>query len=243
MRLVGQPECQVVAQIVEAKFVVGAVNHITGVGRGLVDGVHSALDDPDRQTQEFINRPHPVRIALREVFVNGDDLHAVAAERVQVSGQGCDQGLAFPGAHFRNFAFVQNQAADQLHIEMAQAQGPDRRFTHNGKGFREHVFQCFSAGYRGLQLVGPGPQFAVTQGLKIRFILPGFGYVFCISPEQALVAAAKQSGKEILHQCSSWRARIELEAKNPVSRPVRGQATHRRGGTKGSILRISRDFR
>ena len=52
-------------------------------------------------------------------MVDGHQVHAAAAERVQGHGQGRGQRLALAGLHLGDAAVVQDHAADQLHIEMA----------------------------------------------------------------------------------------------------------------------------
>ena len=101
-----EAEGEVVAQVVEAEFVVGAVGDVAGIGRALLGRVLLVLDDADRETEEVVDGPHPVRVALRQVFVDGDDVDAIAGERVQIRGQRRHQRLAFAGAHLGDAAFV-----------------------------------------------------------------------------------------------------------------------------------------
>lgn len=58
-------------------------------------------------------------------------MHAVAAKRVEVRGQHRHQRLALAGAHLGNLALVQDHAADELHVEGAQAQHAARRLAHD----------------------------------------------------------------------------------------------------------------
>ena len=73
---------QIVAQIIESKFVVGAVGDVAGVGRALLIGRLGVLDDADIHAEEAVHRPHPFRVALRQVFIHGHDVHAIAGERI-----------------------------------------------------------------------------------------------------------------------------------------------------------------
>ena len=89
----------VVAQVVEAEFVVGAVGDVAGIG-GLAGFVVDAVNDAaDAETEEAVDLPHPLRIAAGEVVVDGDDMHALAGKRVEIGRQGGDQRLAFTGLH------------------------------------------------------------------------------------------------------------------------------------------------
>ena len=127
----------VVAQVVEAEFVVGAVGDVGGVGRLLFGVRHLGQNHPYRQPEEFVDFPHPLCVAAREVVVDSDDVHAAARERVEVRGQGCNQRLAFAGAHLRDLPVVQDHATDQLHVEMAHVEHALRRLANHGEGLRE----------------------------------------------------------------------------------------------------------
>ena len=87
LRAILQPEREVVAQVIETEFVVGAVRDVAGVGGALFVGGLAALDDADRQPEEAIDRSHPVSVALRQVFIDGDDVHALAGQSIQIGGQ------------------------------------------------------------------------------------------------------------------------------------------------------------
>ena len=74
----------VVTQVVEAVFVVGAVGDV-GLVRGLLLlARHVGQVDADAQTQEVVQLAHPLRVAVRQVVVHGDHVHALAGQRVQV---------------------------------------------------------------------------------------------------------------------------------------------------------------
>ncbi len=147
-------EHHVVAQVVEAEFVVRAVGDV-GVVRDLLVGVvHLRQVDADGQAEELVDAPHPVGIALRQVVVDGDDVHALAGQRIEVGRQGCDQRLAFAGAHFGDLAVVQRHAAHQLDVEVTHRQRALARLAHHGKGFGQHGVQLFAGGDPPFQLGG-----------------------------------------------------------------------------------------
>ena len=89
----------VVAQVVEAVFVVGAVGDVAGVGCAALVVVEPVHDDADGQAEEPVDLPHPFGVAAGEVVVDRDDVDALAGERVEIDGQGGDQRLAFAGLH------------------------------------------------------------------------------------------------------------------------------------------------
>ena len=69
----------VVAQVVEAELVVGAVGDVGGVGGAALVGGHLRQDDADLEAEEAVHAAHPLAVALGQVVVDGDDVHALAA--------------------------------------------------------------------------------------------------------------------------------------------------------------------
>ena len=110
----------------------------------------------DAQAQEAVDLPHPFAVALGEIVVDGDDMHAFAGQRVEIDGQGGDQRLAFAGLHFGDVAVVQHHAADQLHVEMALAEGALGGLAHHREGFRQEVVQRLALGQPLLEGRGHG---------------------------------------------------------------------------------------
>ena len=141
----------VVAQVVEAELVVGAVGDVGLVGlapraRPQVDEplvvrrvarleqVRRVVgDDADRQAQEVVDRAHPLGVAAGQVVVDGDDVDAPAGQAVEGGGQRRDQRLALAGLHLGDPALVQDDAADQLDVEVAHPEGPLHRLARRGE--------------------------------------------------------------------------------------------------------------
>ena len=191
-------EHHVVAQVVEAEFVVGAVGDV-GVVRDLLVGVvHLRQVDADGQAEELVDAPHPVGIALRQVVVDGDDVHALAGQRIEVGRQRGDQRLAFAGAHFGDLAVVQRHAAHQLHVEVAHRQRALAGLAHHGKGLGQHGVQLLAVGDARLAARRSCPCSASSDSAAIA------GSSALISPdhlsvllEQALVTAAEDAGEDV----------------------------------------------
>ena len=61
---------------------------------------------PYGQPEELVNASHPLGVAPGQIIVDGDDVDALACERVQVTGQRGDQRFAFTGSHFGDPAAV-----------------------------------------------------------------------------------------------------------------------------------------
>ena len=85
--------------------------------------------------------PHPLGIAASEVVVDGHDVDALARKRVQVAGQGRDEGLAFPRAHLRDAAVVQRHAADHLDIVMAHPERSHAGFADRRERLAQDVVE------------------------------------------------------------------------------------------------------
>ncbi len=145
----------VVAEVVEAEFVVRAVGDVGRVGldprawpqvqqslvRGRVarlEDVRSVVgDDPDRKAEEAVDRAHPLGVAAGQVVVDRDDVNASAGQAVERGGEGRGHGLAFAGAHLRDPALVQDDAADELDVEVPHPQGSDHGFACRGEDLRQ----------------------------------------------------------------------------------------------------------
>ena len=111
-------ELHVVAEVVEAELVVRAVGDVAAVGDLTFLVVQVVLDDADRHAKEPVDAAHPLGVAAREVVVDGDDVDALALERVEIGRQGRDERLAFAGLHLGDLAAVEHDAADELHVEV-----------------------------------------------------------------------------------------------------------------------------
>ena len=162
LHLVRVAERHVVAQVVEPELVVRRVDDIRGVGVALVLRVHSRDDDTGPHAQKLVDRPHPLCVALREVVVHRDDVHAAPGERVQIGREGGDERLALPRAHLGDLALVERDAAEQLDIEVAHFEGAAARLAHDRERLGEDGFERLSladprskrVGARAKRLVG-----------------------------------------------------------------------------------------
>ena len=142
----------IVAQIVEAHFVIGGVCDVAGIGGALFFRLHARFVDAHAQTHEAIYLAHPVRVALGKIFVDRDHVHALARQSVEINGQCCHQRFSFTGAHFRYPALVQNNAAYQLHVEVAHVEHPGACLSDRGKSVGQDVVQPFSRRQPGFEL-------------------------------------------------------------------------------------------
>ena len=172
-------ELHVVAQVVESELVVGAVGDVGGVGFAALLIVEIVHDDADSQAEEAVELAHPLRIAFGQVVVDGDDVHAASAERVQIHRQGRDQRLTFTGLHFGNFALMQHHAADQLYVKVAHVEHTAAGFADDGEGFHQELVQDLVDGFGALvvellEAIGIGVRFVGKAGQTLLDALTEF---------------------------------------------------------------------
>ena len=149
---------EVVSQVVEAELVVGAIGDVAAVG-ALALALRQAVDDhPHRHAEEAVDPAHPFGVQGRQIVVDRDQVRAIAGEPVQIQRQGGDQGFALAGLHFGDAAFVQDDAADHLDVEMALADGPLGRLADHREGLVHQIIEALAGGEPGLEFVGLGTQ-------------------------------------------------------------------------------------
>ena len=201
-----QAEGHVVAQVVEAVFVVGAVGDVGAIGGAFFLGTHAGDDHPDAHPEKLINLAHPVGVAPGQIVVDRHHVDALAGQRVEVDRQRRHQGLALAGAHFGDLAFVQHHAADQLHVEMAHVQRALAGLAHHREGLRQQRIQRLALRQAVFEFIGLGAQVGVAQGGDARF--QGVDPVRDLAhPADHAVIAAAKNGFQNVHQFSRERLR------------------------------------
>ena len=173
-----EPVLHVVAQIVEAQLVVGAVGDVAVVFLLALLVVEAVHDDADRQAEELVDLAHPFGVALGEIVVDGDDMDAAAGERVEIDRKRGDQRLAFAGLHLGDLAFVQHHAADELHVEMTLAERALAGLAHGGECRHQDVVEGLALGELLLEFFGPRAQRLV-------------GELFASSGSSALISSTR----------------------------------------------------
>ena len=154
----------VVAQVVKAELVVGAVGDVGGIGGAACIAVHALCDQADAQTQPAVELAHPLAVALGKVIVDGDNMHALTGEGIQVGGQGSHKSLAFTGLHLGNIAAVQGNAADDLHREVLHAQHAPCGLAADGKGIGQDIIGGLAVGQLLLEHSGLCLQVGIRHG-------------------------------------------------------------------------------
>ena len=157
----------VVAQVVEAELGVGAVDDVAGVFDLPRVVVVAVLDRRDADPERVVDRLHPFGVAPRQVVVDGDDVDAVAGQRVEEDRQGRRQRLALARLHLGDRPVVQGHAADQLHVEVTLADAAPRRLAGQREGLGQQLVERLAAAGALAQRVGLGAQPLVVEQLHL----------------------------------------------------------------------------
>ena len=207
----------VVAQIVEAELVVGGVGDVGGVGGAALVVGEAVHDDADGQAEKFVDAAHPFGVALGEVVVDGDDVDALAGERIEIDGKRGDQRLALAGAHLGDAAIVQHHAADELDVEGPHAEHaarpPRARWRRPGTSRSSSEAPLATS---APELVGAGGELGV--GKRLELVFHG---VDRLHPRPGRLDAAIVGGTEDL-------AGDDAETDHPVVLSIRNCAGGRR---------------
>ena len=94
-------------------------------------------------------------------------MNALTLERIQIGRQRRDQGLTFTGFHLGDAALMQNDTADDLHLEVLHADTSPRRLTADRKRLRQKVIQRFTVCEPLLELRCLGFQLFIGQGCHL----------------------------------------------------------------------------
>ena len=136
--------------------------------RWRVGVVVAVLDGGDGDAERVVDRFHPFGVAAGQVVVDGDDVDAVAGQRVEEDRQGRGQGLALAGPHLGDRAVVEDHAADQLHVVVALAGRAPRGLAGQREGLRQQVVERLAVAGALAQRVGLLAQLVVGEGFHLR---------------------------------------------------------------------------
>ncbi len=178
----------VVAQVVEADFVVGDVGDVALVGGAALRRLEVVLDHADGQAEKLVERPHPLGVALGQVVVDGDEVDAFAQQRVRVNSEGRDERLAFAGLHLGDFALVEHLAAHDLDVEVAHPERALPRLAADRERLGQHVVERLALRQALLELDRLRAQLFVGQRGHRRFEGVGRNHRFAQLRDFALVA-------------------------------------------------------
>jgi len=197
-------ERHVRSQIVKSVFVVGAVGDVARIRLAL--GLHalSGHDDADVHAKRGVHRTHPGGVAPGQVIVDGDHMHALARQRIQVHRQCRHQRLALAGTHFRDLALVQHHATDQLHVVVAQSERAPGRLAHRREGLGQQLVLGLTGGQALAEFIGLAAQLLVAQCLEAGFELVDASHRLAHAADHAVVAATEDPGQKGIEHVGRW---------------------------------------
>jgi len=82
------------------------VGHIAVIGLLALSIVEAVDNHPDREAEKPVDGTHPLGIPSCQIVIDCDHVDTLAAQGIQVDGQGCGKGLAFPCGHLGDLPFV-----------------------------------------------------------------------------------------------------------------------------------------
>ncbi len=129
---------------------------------------HEVLDEADRRAELLVHGARPLRVALGEVVVHGDEVHATAREAVQVERLHGDERLALPGLHLGDVALVQHDPAHELDVEEPNADRPPERLPDRRVRLEDDLLQRLAVLDPLLELHGLRRELVVGERLEVR---------------------------------------------------------------------------
>ena len=141
---------------------------------------------------------HPLAVAFGQVVVDGDDVHTLARQRVEVGGQHTGQGLALTGLHLGDVAEVQGGPTHHLHVVRPLVEDAPGGLAGHRERLRHQVVEVLAVGDPLLELVGLGAQLGVGE----LFDVVGQGVDIVSHPLEALDHAAFTEPEQLIeHAC------------------------------------------
>ena len=144
----------VVTQIVEAHLVVRAVGYVGGICLTALVVVLLMDYQTDLEPEEAVDLAHPLAVAACEVVVDRDDVDSVAGERVEISGERCDERFALAGLHLRDASLMQNDTAENLHGEVLHPEHTPRSLAAGGERLGQDIVKGLAVGEALLEIRG-----------------------------------------------------------------------------------------
>jgi hypothetical protein len=145
-----------------------------------------------------------VRPRKRQIVVDGDDVDALALERVQVGGEGGDEGLALARLHLRDHPAVERQAADQLDVEVTHVEHAPSGLAHDGEGLGEQRVEGLALGETAPELDRPGGQGAVVELAHGGLEGTDLGHHGADALQLPLVLGADDAGEDGVDHARRW---------------------------------------
>ncbi len=100
----------IIPEIVKAKLVICAISYICLIGLPALFGIKAMDNETYLQAQQIVDPSHPLAVEAGKIVVDGDHMHALARESIEIGRHSQGQGLALAGFHFRNPPLVEDDS-------------------------------------------------------------------------------------------------------------------------------------
>jgi hypothetical protein len=108
---------EMIAQYVEADLVDGGVGDIASVGSAAFGCCGALRDRTDGQTEQGIERSHPLGVTTSKKVVDRDDVHRTTGQHIADGSQCPGKGLALTGGHLDDITLTHPDGGEKLNIE------------------------------------------------------------------------------------------------------------------------------
>ena len=166
---VGTLPRHVVAQIIETEFVVRSVGDVSVVLLATNFWRLVRDDATNCHAERTENTTHQFRLVGREVVVGRDDVNTTSRDRIEVTREGCHEGLTFTGLHFGDVAEVKRGTTHDLNVIVTETKGTFGCLANGGECFGQKVIQGFACGITIAELNRLVSQFVVGELGEIVF--------------------------------------------------------------------------
>ena len=148
--------------MIEAGLFRGDVGDVRVIGRAPVGRRHSLLNAADRQSEQTIDRTHPLGIAPGQIVVEGQDVRAAIGEGIERRRHHRRQRLPFSSQHLHDIPVVERERRDDLLVEGTLPERAARRLADQREERRPKRLARLAA-------AGPGVERpAATEELLVR---------------------------------------------------------------------------
>ena len=192
----------VVAEIVEAELVVGAVRDVGLVLLATDVGGLPRDDGAVGHAERTVDASHELGLVRSEIVVDRDDVHALAGDGVEVHREHGRQRLALTGLHLGDVAQVQGGAAHDLDVVGPLAERALGRLADGGERFGHELVEGLARVETGAQLDGLVAQLFVGQVRVVLFEGVDRLHNLLKAPEDPSLPGAKQFLESVGHEAS-----------------------------------------
>ena len=116
---VGRRDGHIVAQIVEAEFIVRSECNVGQISFSTFRRIRPMfVYTVHRQTIEHIKWAHPFRVTLGQIVVHRYDVDAVSCQRIKENRERCNQSFTLTCGHLGDLSLMESDSSEDLHVVM-----------------------------------------------------------------------------------------------------------------------------